>query len=252
LLATARDTALAGREPMNPRGRQYALAHTLSGWTELTGLTGRQHRALTAAYRGHNVMVFSRYGRRQWAAPLPWTRLVVKDPFAMLSIPVVVQAVACTAVLVHRHPGAALVSYRRMGWTPDLDELAPVVTAHRRRMGGESRPALAHRGEIGEVEAMARFWSALYEIALDNCTELHDLLVISREELAGGGRAATEQLFRALDLRWSLRTTRRLDSARVLAGGGHPGPPTALHNFDRSPGASRIHGVGSFRPKTSL
>ena len=36
LLALSPGTALAGREPMNPRGRQYALGGSLDGWTRLT------------------------------------------------------------------------------------------------------------------------------------------------------------------------------------------------------------------------
>ena len=39
LLAGSPGTALAGREPMNPRGRQYALGGTLTGWARLSDLT---------------------------------------------------------------------------------------------------------------------------------------------------------------------------------------------------------------------
>ena len=127
VLATADRVALAGREPMNPRGKQYALAHTLGGWTRLEDPSSRQRWALRTAYRGLNPWLYSRYGRRQWAAPLPWTRLVVKDPFAMLSLPAVVSVTGARAVFLYRHPGAVLASYRRMGWRPDLDELRPLV-----------------------------------------------------------------------------------------------------------------------------
>src|SRR5680860_1295625 len=82
LLATASRTALTGREPMNPRGRQYALGRTLDGWTCLQQLSDRQRRAMWTAYHGVNPWVYSKYGRRQWLAPLPWTRVVVKDPYA--------------------------------------------------------------------------------------------------------------------------------------------------------------------------
>ena len=72
-------------------------------------------------------MVFSRFGARQWAGPLPQTRVVVKDPYALLSLRTVVAATGATPVLVYRHPGAVLASYRRVSWSPRLDEVAAIA-----------------------------------------------------------------------------------------------------------------------------
>jgi hypothetical protein len=233
LLATAVGTALTGREPMNPRGRQYALGGTLHGWTELTSLSARQRRALYLAYRGCNPMVFSRYGRRQWAAPLPWTRLVVKDPFAVLSIPVIARSIGVTAVLLFRHPGAALASYRRMGWQPDLDELRPVLDHHRAEHGSSTGLDLPRPGDTDEADAMGRFWSALYEIALDGAEEVPGLIVLSHEELASGGVPAAHQLFRALQLRPSAATDAELSPKTQRA--DPTSEPAGLHNLQRAP-----------------
>lgn len=233
LLASAPGTALGGREPMNPRGRQYALGRTLPGWAELTALTPRQRRVLRAAYRGRNPFVFSRYGRRQWAAPLPWTRLVVKDPFAMLSVPPVREVTGASTVLLYRHPGAALASYRRMGWAPDTAELAPVLRNHRLRRGATGELSLRGVDECGEAEAMGRFWAALYEMALDNVTGLEDVLVVSHEEIAGGGPTAGRRLFDALGLTWSSGAEAELAGQRADAA---PADTRNLHNFGRNPG----------------
>ena len=73
LLALSPATALAGREPMNPRGRQYALGGSLDGWARLTDPSPYQRFLLRSAYRGWNPMVYSRFGTRQWAGPLPQT-----------------------------------------------------------------------------------------------------------------------------------------------------------------------------------
>jgi hypothetical protein len=234
LLATAPGTALAGREPMNPRGRQYALAGTLDGWTELTSLSARQRSALRRAYLGLNPFVYSRYGRRQWAAPLPRTRLVMKDPFAILSIPVVVEATGARAVLLYRHPGAALASYRRMGWQPDLDELRPVLRAHRAAHGTADRSDLPTQGDAGAAEAMGRFWSALYEIALDDTRDVDGLVIVSHEELAAGGQPAAGRLFTALDLEPSAATRDELTRVGPEGGTG-PAGSHDLHDFNRSP-----------------
>ena len=226
LLATAPGTGLAGREPMNPRGRQYALARTLTGWTELTEPSARQVAALRSAYSGVNPMVLSRYGRRQWAAPLPWTRVVIKDPFALLSLPAVVAATGATPVLVHRHPAAVLASYRRMGWHADLAEVRPLLTAHRtsHTSGGLPVPTSA---PADDVEAIGEFWAALHEIALDHLPP--STVVVAHEDVAAGGEPAARELFDRLGQRWP-------GAERGHRGGGQ-GSPSGLHRLHRDPKA---------------
>lgn len=236
LLATAGGVALTGREPMNPRGRQYALAGTLPGWARLREPTAAQLRALRLSHRGLTPLVYSRYGRRQWVAPLPRTRIVVKDPFAMLSMPAVVAGTGATPVLLYRHPAAALASYRRMGWEPDLAELQPLVRAYRSEGHPPELtvPDLPAPGEVAEPEAMGRFWSALYTMALSDVATTPGLLVVSHEEIATGGDTAARMLFAALGLRWSDATAAELTGRDR---GPAAGPDTAarLHRLDRDP-----------------
>lgn len=235
LFATAPGCALAGREPMNPRGRQYAVAHTLSGWARLEELTPKQARGLRWAYRGANPWVFSRYGRRQWAAPLPWTRVIVKDPFAVLSIPSVTQATHAQPVLVYRHPGAMLASYRRMGWVPDVDELQPILRRHRSQTGDSSDDVrdLPENGTVSDAEAMARFWAALYALCLHDIDhgKVSGVVVVSHEELATGGEGAGRALFDRLGITWTGGSTAEMSKG---AGGAAVGG-TTLHQFDRPP-----------------
>lgn len=235
LLAAAPGTALAGREPMNPHRGQYALGRSLSGWTRLDEPTPRQRRSLRLAYAGVNPWVYSRYGRRQWAAVLPSTRVVVKDPFAMLSVPAIEQTVAATTVLVYRHPGAVLASYRRMGWEPDLAELAPVLDSFAADAGAEDTPRLPAPGTVGPAEAMSHFWNALYGMALFDLARTSNVVVVSHGELAAGGGDAAKKLFAALALPWTdgvekelLPPAKRRPAA--VEDGGHN-----LHNFDRDP-----------------
>jgi hypothetical protein len=236
LFATAPGTALTGREPMNPRGRQYALAGTLHGWAELTTLSRRQERALGLAYRGRTPWVFSRYGRRQWAAPLPWTRVVVKDPYAMLSAPVITRVTAATVVLLYRHPGAALASYRRVGWEPAVDELRPIQQAHERAHGGDCAvPDVAEGGACSQALTVSRFWAGLYGIALDHAPESDRLVIVSHEELSGGGVPAARRLFEKLGLRWNPAAEQEMlgKAANSRAGGAVATQP--LHDLVRSP-----------------
>ena len=215
---------------MNPHQGQYRLAGTLHGWTALQAPTSRQRRALRLAYGGAALRCFGRYGRRQWSAPLPWTRVVIKDPFAMLSLPAIVEVTKATPVLLYRHPAAALASYRRMGWRPDLAELRPVLDAHR-AASGRSGPSLPEIDDVDPIEAMACFWSGLYEIALADADGLPTCVVAAHDDLTAGGRDAARTLFELVGLRWTAHSDAEL---RAEARGSAPTRSDALHNFDRS------------------
>jgi hypothetical protein len=161
----------------------------------------------------------------------------------MLSIPVICELTGAVPLLVYRHPGAALTSYRRMGWQPDLAELRPILREHRRTHATEDQglPELPLPGETDEATAMALFWSALYEIALDRAAGVEDLVVVSHEELAGGGMPAVEALFKALRLSVSSETAAEIEHEQPPTqperpvDGNATGQRPALHDFDRSP-----------------
>lgn len=226
--------AFPGREPMNPR--HYGLGRTLSGWARLTAPSPRQVRTLKLSYQGLNPWVYSRYGIHQWLAPLPFTRLVVKDPFALLSIPAIVEHTGAVVVLVYRHPGAVLASYRRMGWTPDLVGLQEVVTSARRN-GGPELPDLPAGDAVAPAEAMGRFWATLHDLALhDIDTRGTDVLIVAHHELASSGPAGGRQLADRLGIAWNSRQEQEL--VRAAAGSDSPSPASStLHNFDRAPSA---------------
>lgn len=247
LLASAPFTALTGREPMNPRGRQYALAGTLSGWARIEQPCPRQRRALRTSYLGLNPLVYSRYGHRQCAAPFPGVKVVVKDPFAMLSIPAVQEVTGAAAILLYRHPGAALSSYRRMGWTPDLGEVGPIVEHFLARHGpAPGVTALSQAGELDEVGEMTWFWNALYGMALHDVERLGRCMVLAHQDVAQGGPNFCQGLFAALGLRWSGRVAAQLvgqDSVRSVV------DASALHNFGRPPAAVAQEWKGKVTPE---
>lgn len=214
-LAESPGTALPGREPMNPRGRQFALGGTVHGWVRLREPEDRQVRLLRRCYAGREPRTFSRYGARQWAAALPGTRVVVKDPFALLSVAAVAGATQAQPVLIFRHPGAVLGSYRRMGWRADTDEVAAL---------GAPLPD----GD-DDVAAMASLWSWGHDIALADIAEIGRGVVVSHEELTTGGDAALAVLRGQLGLAAPRRPGRGVAGRAPARGSG-------LHAFSRDPG----------------
>lgn len=229
LLADGARATLPGREPMNPRGRQHALGGTLNRWTRVSDPTSRQALALRTAYWGLNPLAYSRFGHRQWAGPLPWRRVIVKDPFALLSLPEVRRSTGADIVLVYRHPGAVLSSYRRMGWSVDLDEVQASLDQDPWPSGTRDRvlPVLAAAG-TDEVSQVAAFWNALHLLALHDLPE-HSL-VVAHSDVAGGGVVAARALFARLDLDFTDDA-----AAEMTRSGSGSQASHDLHQFDRNP-----------------
>lgn len=185
-LAEAPGTSMLGREPMNPRARQFALDGALSGWVRRDGFDRGETRLLRRVYHGRVPRTYGRLGVRQRMAPLPWRRIVVKDSFALLSLQAVVAATRAVPVLIYRHPAAVLASYRRLGWRADTKEYTALG---------------APPGDYGDdTRAMAMFWSWGHEIALADLEQVPDAIVVSHHELTVGGSDAQAELFSALDL----------------------------------------------------
>ncbi len=213
---------MTGREPMNPRGRQFALQGSVSSWVRLDrDPSTRQLRALRRVYRGWEPRVYSRYGVRQWAAPLPWVRVVVKDPFALLSLQAVTRATGARLVILYRHPAAVLASYRRLNWLPDIAEIAALGLP-------DAEPPSPPPPAGDDVSAMGWFWATCYATVLRDLAKLPDALVVDHAALAAGEDAALAELAAALGIR-DLRphhASRRAHGDR---------PTLRLHDLDRRP-----------------
>jgi len=220
-LAGARLAAMPGREPMNPRTGQFALGGTVASWVELREPSAIQRRILARCYRGQELRMFSRYGKNQWLAPLPWSRNVVKDPFALLSVPAIVACTSAIPVIVYRHPGAVLASYRRMGWTADSAEI--------RQLQGLP-PATE---PVDDVHAMAAFWNFLHGRVLSWLDEVPDALLVSHAEVSLGGEPALRSLLDACDLRPRRRARRPVERGAARPAGAPA--DGQLHGFARSP-----------------
>jgi hypothetical protein len=188
---------------------------------------------LRLAYAGLTPRVYGRYGHRQWAAGLPVTRTVVKDPFAVLSISAVVRETSALPVLVYRHPAAVLASYRRMKWWPDVAEVSGAVRPE--ETAGQVAPL---DDPTDDTRAMAWFWSTLNTVALHDLADVDDAVVVSHEELAAGGDEALHRLFDACGVRVPDRRAQVQREDRTGAPVRHQGESDSaqvLHRLDRAP-----------------
>ncbi len=203
---------------MNPRPGQFALGGTLSGWTRLERPTATQSKVLRRCYAGLEPRTYSRYGASRASAPWPWAHTIIKDPFALLSVPTIAQVTGAVPVVVYRHPGAVLASYRRMGWTADVEEM--------RTLRGLDAAA-----PDNDAAAMVEFWSFLHECVLEWLHRVPTAVLVSHAELTLGGDRAVRAVMHACGL---VPGSHGDHEPSV----GAPEQPRIgqLHGFDRAPG----------------
>ena len=168
--------------------------------------------------------MYSRYGVEQWSAPLPWVRVVVKDPFALLSVPVVAEVTGARPVVLFRHPAALLASYRRMGWRPDIAEIDALDLA------GAPTPAPDPDDDVG---SMGWFWATAYRVVLRDLDGLPDAVVVDHAELAAGGPRAICALASSLGLQGVRPVAASPPGSRHIPRAERGLPP--LHQLDRNP-----------------
>ena len=232
-VARARGLALAGREPMNPRAHQFALDGTLTAWSRLdASSSAKERRTLRRVYRGFEPRVYSRYGVRQWSAALPTTRLVVKDPFALLSLPLLTEVTGARPIILFRHPGALLASYRRMGWIPAVREISDLGLVP--ATGSTSVPPDS-TWDADSVALMSWFWTTCYDAVLHDLSLVPSAVLVDHAELSRGGEIALRELLAACEVPAARlrRTPRRTPTTPRARARGEAKP--VLHNFQRTP-----------------
>ena len=218
-LSTDPRTSMPGREPMNPRGRQFALGGALHSWVRREAFPPAEAAVIRRCFAGREPRTLSRYGVRQWAALLPTTRMVIKDPFAMLSIGAIHRLTGALPVLIYRHPAAVLASYRRMGWSADTADMLAL-----------GAPAPSGGGDGGDLQEMAAMWTWCHQVALSDLALIDDAVVVSHQRLTAADTRAWLTLGRHLGVELPLTEARPLE-ARSDA---HEPRTNVLHDFERS------------------
>jgi hypothetical protein len=136
----------------------------------------------------------------------PWSKhLVVKDPFAALSIPWFERR-GCTVVAIVRHPATVAASYRRLGWHAigTLDRLAESP----RWLDDDDRELLdRHRGD--QLESTALLWRVVTR-RLAETTGGAGARLITHEAVSADPSSAFAELRELTALPWSRIADHRL------------------------------------------
>jgi Sulfotransferase family len=144
-----------------------------------------------------------------WQARLLHRLPLLKDPFAVFSIPWFVQRLNSRVVVTVRHPAAFASSLKRMNWSFDFNDLLnqPLLMHDHLEPYRKEMRSVAADDVIGQASLL---WTMVYRIVHANCKQNPSIRVVRHEDLSLDPVASYQQLYGELGLDFTPRVKRKI------------------------------------------
>ena len=137
-------------------------------------------------------------------------RPLLKDPFAVLSIPWCIQRLGCRGVVTVRHPAAFASSLKRLNWPFDLRDLLaqPLLMQdwlypYQAEMNALIASENTHPDPEKIIDQASLLWKLVYEVVDRLRPQYPGLQVVRHEDLSLGPQAGYQTLYHALELNYT-------------------------------------------------
>jgi hypothetical protein len=136
-------------------------------------------------------------------------RALLKDPFAVFSMPWFAKHLKCRVVITVRHPAAFASSLKRLNWPFNFQDLLDqplLMRDHLERFRNEMQ-AIQSEDVIGQA---ALLWKMIY-CAVHATLEQHpDFIVVRHEDLSRDPVSGYRELYKSLDLEFTPRVEKTI------------------------------------------
>jgi hypothetical protein len=141
-------------------------------------------------------------------------RPLLKDPFALFSVPWFLDELGCEVVIVVRHPAAAVSSLKRLGWKFDFKDLLAqdkLMEDWLTPFRNEIEASINEESSL--VEQGALLWRMLYHTAHQLKERYPAVRLVRHEDLSRQPLLEFEQLYLDLELPFSKHARRGIERA---------------------------------------
>jgi len=155
----------------------------------------RNWRAAGKVVRDFPIFLTSRLLKR---------RALLKDPFAVLSVPWFISTLDAQVVIMVRHPIPFVSSLKRLGWSFDFDHLLNqplLMRDHLEPFRSEMNHSKQDDQDI--VGQGILLWRMIYSLVHQYKTQGYDLLLIRHEDLSQKPLQIFEEIFQKLGIMFS-------------------------------------------------
>lgn len=167
-------------------------------WTEIRSLTSLK-----------DVLRLARDAAAFWSGWALHKRVLLKDPFAVFSIPWFKERLGCAVVVVVRHPAAFVSSLVRLGWSFDFSDLLEQPLLMRDWLE-EFRSEMAHLTAASQdiIEQASLLWKVIYHAVWVMQAHMQDILIVRHEDLSADPVEGFGRLYHTLGLDFHERARR--------------------------------------------
>ena len=136
-------------------------------------------------------------------------RALIKDPFAVFSLPWFAKKLNCRVVVTVRHPGAFASSLKRLGWSFDFNDLLDQPLLMRDHAGDfrDEMKSIAADDVIGQA---ALLWKIIYRSVHSTLRLNPDFIAVRHEDLSLNPVDGFSNLYTKLGLDFTRRVERTI------------------------------------------
>jgi len=136
-------------------------------------------------------------------------RALLKDPFAVFSLPWFAKYLKCKVVITVRHPAAFASSLKRLNWPFDFQDLLDqplLMRDHLEAFRGEMK-AVKSDDMVGQA---ALLWKMIYYSVHATRGQHPDFIVVRHEDLSRDPVSGYRDLYKSLDLEFTSRVEKTI------------------------------------------
>jgi hypothetical protein len=139
-------------------------------------------------------------------------RALLKDPFAVFSMPWFASKLNCKIVVTVRHPAAFASSLKRLGWNFDFNDLLsqPLLMRDHLDPYREQMRSIKADDVIGQASLL---WTMIYRFVHDACRQNPDFIAVRHEDLSRDPASGFRDLYSHLGLEFTPRVERGITNS---------------------------------------
>jgi hypothetical protein len=174
-------------------------------------------RELRANRSPYDVGRMLKYGSAFSAGRLTRRRALLDDPFALMSVPWLVDRLGCVAIVMIRNPVALVGSWRALGWQAEMEDLLEQPPLMRDYLGPYEADLREMRESDDVIGRICTLWRALYG-AVAQMASLEGVHVYRYQDLVRKPFDSFHEIYDVCGLSWSDRAQEAVAAAST--GGG--------------------------------
>jgi len=136
-------------------------------------------------------------------------RALIKDPFAVFSVPWFAKRLNCRVIITVRHPAAFASSLQRLGWSFDFDDLLDQPLLMRDHLEPYREQMLAVKTQ-DVIDQGALLWKMIYSVVWKFHQMNSDWLAVRHEDLSLDPINRYRELYKILDLDFTPRVEKTI------------------------------------------